>query len=403
MRLLHTSDWHLGKNLNGHSLIEDQKSFLNQIQGQLHNARNEGKPYAALLVPGDIYDRSVPPEEATVLLSDFFSVIRDEFPELHLFIIAGNHDSASRLSFAAELFKRQNIHIAGTTKDFTEPYILTQNVNGNVESAAVYQLPYLYPRSIDNSTSPDEFLLHQQDLYSEACSRILKKHSENHAGVPSVICAHLFTLGSSPAGSERSNIGTAEQVGVEVFDGFTYGAFGHIHGFHVCDRAHRCFYSGAPLAYHVDDNPETFMLDVEINGTDVPLVTKIPFIPLHPLVKLEGRLNDFLSMEKKWSAYKNHYVHISLTDEVMVANAHELLRPVFPFLISVKPKDRIFSGGKNSIKERRRAVESKDIEVIFDQFILDVNGKDDIDEELLSAERKVLKELAAGMKWGENL
>lgn len=402
IRFLQTSDWHLGKNMNGRVLIEDQAEVLNQIKKQLQKGVEENNPYAALLVPGDVYDRSIPPEEATILLSDFLSDIKDSFPSLHLFISAGNHDSASRLSFAASIFKKQNIHLAGSTADFSKPVIITASSDGSEEKAAIYQLPYLYPRSIKNQKE-DTYLYRQQELYEEACRQIQEVHQKKYKDLPSVLCAHLFTLGAVKGGSERSNVGDAEQVSSEVFKDFTYGAFGHIHGYHVCDSQGRCYYSGAPLAYHVDDNPETFMLDVVLNGKEIPVVNKIPFKPLHPVVKLENTIGELTNGSSEWLKYKNHYVYVSLTDKVSVPNAHELLRPVFPFLISAQPKERTFGGKAASIEERRIAVESKDINKIFEQFLKEVSGTNQEDEELLNQEKEILKQLAEEIRWGENL
>lgn len=403
MRFLQTSDWHLGKSLNGHMLLEDQKEILNQIIQQLQTAADEGKPYAAMLVPGDIYDRSIPPEEATDLLSDFLSQVKERFPELHLFICAGNHDSAPRLSFAADIFNKQNIHITGNTKNYKEPIILSEKNGEMEEKVAVYQLPYLYPRSIKNESDEETYLYRQQELYEEACTHIFEAHNKNYGDIPAVLCAHLFTMGALTGGSERSNVGDTEQVSVDIFKGFTYGAFGHIHGYHVCDSEKRCFYSGAPLAYHVDDKPDTYMLDVVVNGKDVPVVEKIQFQPLHPVVKFEGKIAEFTNLDKKWEKYKNHYVYISLTDEVAIPNAHDLLRPVFPFLISAQPKERTYTGKKASIAERKNAVESKDINKIFLQFLKDVNENATEDDELVQQEMEILKQFAEEIKWGENL
>lgn len=410
--------------MNGYSLFDDQKEFLKQIICQLKKGDAEGKPYTALLVPGDIYDRSIPPEEATILLSDFLSEIKDNFPNLHLFMTAGNHDSASRLSFASGLLSKQNIHITGNVSKMTEPVILSDS-----GYAAVYSLPYLYPRSIKKqvpaeteiengieTTTITHYLLHQQDLYDEACALIMEAHKKlceekpEYKDMPAILLGHLFTMGVVLHGSERSNVGDAERVSVDVFKDFTYCAFGHIHGYHVCDSEHRCFYAGAPLAYHVDDSSDTFMLDVsfsEMKKKEVPAVEKIPFKPLHPVISFEGKISDFSNASeadsKKWQKYKDYYVYISYTDEVAVPNAHEVLKRVFPNLISAQPKERLHGGTKASIAKRKEAVDSKDICTIYKQFLSDVNGEPVTESEELTKELEVLKALADEIKWGENL
>lgn len=395
MRILHTSDWHLGKLMNGISLLDDQKVFLKQILNQLTKAESENDPYSAIVVAGDIYDRSIPPEEATEILSTFLSDFSDNFPDVHLFMISGNHDSASRLSFASSFFNKHKIHIVTNTRKITEPIIL--------DNVAFYQLPYLYPLSLKNRKNPEVLLRKQQELYDEACAEIYEVHNQKYKDMAAILVAHPFALGEIKVGSERSNVGTAEQVDINTFKNFTYCAFGHIHGYHVCDSEKRCFYSGAPLAYHVDDCYDTFMLDVKIDGNNKPEVSKIPFEPLHPLVLLEGKCNEFLDGDKKWKDYKEYYVFIVLTDDVAVPNAHVRLKEVFPNLMNVKLKDRIYGGTKASILQRKEAIESKDIVKIFGQFILDVEGKEPENKELYEQEIKLLKEIAESTKWGENL
>lgn len=399
MRFLHTSDWHLGKFMNGKNLLEDQIFFLEQIKKQFRKGKEENNPYAALLIAGDIYDRQTPMEESTEVLSDFLYSFSQEFPEVHVFIISGNHDSAGRLSFAAPFFHKHNIHITTDTLKITEPVIL--------ENTAFYQLPYLFPNSLKSSAQEDLYLKKQQDLYKEACETICNSHSKNHSEKESVLVAHPFVLGNVKFGSERSSIGDTERVDADLFKDFTYCAFGHIHGYHVCDNAHRCFYSGAPLAYHSDDSPETFFLDVKLNGKDIPSVEKIPVEPLHPVACLEGKIQEFTDGNAKWKKYENSYVFISLTDEVSVPDAHARLKPVFPNLINVKPKDRIFKGEKTSALERKHVMKSKDITKIFEQFISDVEGKKDSfltddEKKLFAGEVELLKELARECNWGSS-
>ena len=103
MKFLQTSDWHLGKIFYETSLIQDQVHFLNQIIDELKLSQKNNAPYDALLIPGDIYDRSVPPSEAVNILNDFFTTVHKEFPELHIFITSGNHDSPERLNFCAKI------------------------------------------------------------------------------------------------------------------------------------------------------------------------------------------------------------------------------------------------------------------------------------------------------------
>ena len=125
MKILHTSDWHLGKIFHEFSFIDDQKEMLNQLLQELKNAEENNNPYDALFVAGDIYDRQIPPVEAVNLFSSFLFQVRNQFPKLELFFIAGNHDSAARLAFAKEILKNEKIHICSDTKTFCKPVILS--------------------------------------------------------------------------------------------------------------------------------------------------------------------------------------------------------------------------------------------------------------------------------------
>lgn len=425
MRILHTSDWHLGRVFNKMDLQPDQAEFLNQIIGQIEKARDEKNPYSAILIAGDIYDKAVPSAEATEMFDDFLWTVHEKFPELCVFIISGNHDSPVRLAYAKSFFKKYNIHIITDTKGFEENKFNEVVLDEKGEKAVIYGLPYLYALSIKSGKTDDKgneiFLRNQQDLYDAACEKIRKYHEEKYGDTPSVMCAHLFSIGAVPGGSERSCVGDSERVDIKAFKGFTYSAFGHIHGYHVCDYEKRCFYSGSPLAYNFDDNPDTFMLDVTLKGNEVPDVKKIQFKPLHPLVKLSGKFEDFCGIGADLSQYKkyeNYYVQVILDDQAFPENAFSMLEKVFPHLVSFVPKEFYNSGLSGSIQQRKEAIDSKDPIIIFKQFLTDIYGEDyknnfekisEEDEgdkkeqkELVQKELELLKDFASEIKWGSN-
>lgn len=397
MRFLQTSDWHLGKIFHERNLIEDQEFFLNQIFEQIQKAKAEGEPYSALLVPGDIYDRAIPSQEATELLSSFIARMNFEQPEVHIFFISGNHDSASRLSYGAKIFEKQNIHFCTDTKKLAEPVILD---NGK-EKTAVYQIPFLTPLSI--KTNDDKPLRQQQELYQAACEMIINEHKKNFKEIPSVVCAHLYSIGTTPAASERSYVGTAEQVDVSIFKDFTYGAFGHIHRFQFCNKDHTIAYSGSPLTYNFDDSPETFMLDVKISKETDVQVEKIPFKHLHPIIKLEGKLEEFLNARNsEVKELQNHFIEVTLTDEIMPVGAFSLLQTVMPGLLCLIMKGRQGSENSTSLLERKIAMESRDPEKIFDQFLKDIYSEEELEKELVKKEKDLFVLEAKEIEFGDN-
>lgn len=416
MRILHTSDWHLGKIFHEYPLLEDQRHVLNQIIQTLKSAEEEKNPFAALVVSGDIYDRAVPTAEATTLLNDFLVQAANLFPNLHIFMISGNHDSASRLSFAASFLEKHNIHLATGTKNFTKPVIVEQNG----EKAAFYQLPFLQSGSIqkkiaknseENSDSDKiekteensdfEPCRSQQSLFEEACVQIIENHKKNFEDLPAILNAHLFTLGGMKNASERSNIGTAEQVDANIFKDFAYGAFGHIHKFQVCDKNHRCYYPGSLLAYNFDDDAESGMLDVEIKSKDeIPSVKRIFFRPLHKIATLEGKFSDFINPQKNAETVKNNkdnFLQIILTDETLPTEPFARLKSIFPNLLVLSSKERAASKTNISLEQKEKAMKSNNPEEIFSQFLADLYGETEKPEEseskeLLEQEKKLFLE-----------
>ena len=396
MKFLHTSDWHLGKLFHEKSLIEDQKHVLNQILERMQEAYRSNSPYAALVVSGDIYDRAMPPSEAVTLLNDFLVRITETVPGVHVFMNSGNHDSATRLSFAAEFLKKHNIHIATNTEDMLVPVIVEQ---GN-EKIAFYQLPFLTPLSV-KSHNPEEFLRTQQQLYSEACSKIAESHKKNYGNMPAVLNAHVYSMGSITGASERTNVGAVEQVDVSVFKDFAYGAFGHIHKFQVCDKNKRCYYPGALLAYNFDDDPESGILEVELNSAEeTPVVKRLFFNVLHPVVKITAEMKQLVGSEADKKLVKENsenYVQVILTDKVTPSEAFANLKTVFPNLLLVSLK-KFETGEQNySIQQRKAAIKSNDPEKIFMQFMKDVYGNS-AEDELQQKEKEIFVEAASNMK-----
>lgn len=238
----------------------------------------------------------------------------------------------------------------------------------------------------------------QQDLYAAACAQILESHKKNCGDMPCVLNAHLFAAGSSTAASERTNVGTAEQVDVSLFKGFTYGAFGHIHKYQPCDKEKRCYYPGALLAYNFDDSPESGILEIEIlpkkekSGESAPIkVTRIPMQPLHPIATISAKMADLIgSHADRAMIHENQekYVQVVLTDEVMPTEAFSTLQSVFPNLLSVVPQEQIRDRTNSSIQERKDAILSNDPEKIFIQFMKDANGICE-DEELFQKQKEL--------------
>jgi len=345
MKLLHTADLHLGKSLHESSLLDDQRIML----GQLHDELGRDS-YAALIISGDIYDRTVPPAEAVELFSGFLVSLRQDFPELEICIIPGNHDSAQRLSFADRILGTQHIHIVSNPEQSFHPIITVKNE----EKLAIFLLPFLSAGTLkipdkqnrspsasselDFSVPEPSILLSQSDLAAEAARRfsaVLQK--PELSGIPSVLVAHLFTQKGISSESERIFLGMAEQVNPDLFSRFTYVALGHLH--RAQKLSERMYYAGSPLAYAFDEaGISKHFLKVEIDclTSGFPVtVTRIPVEPFRKVTRLSAIFADFYT----GTSYDEHaadYLELTLTDSELIANPMNLLRSKFPYLLSLK-------------------------------------------------------------------
>ncbi|AEE17243.1 metallophosphoesterase family protein [Treponema brennaborense] len=421
MKFLQTGDLHLGKIFYERSLLEDQTAVLDTISAELTAAHDTDEPYDALLVAGDVYDRAVPPPEAVALFDAFLTEIRANCPELHVVIIPGNHDSARRLSFAAGLLDAQNIHLITTPQRITVPVVLEKKTHGETECAAIYGLPFLTPGFTGTEAH------RQQDMAQEAVSRIAAAHEAAYAGIPAVLCAHLFARNGVTSDSERLFVGTAEQVAADIFKPFAYTALGHLHS---CQQmSETVWYAGSPLAYSFGEaGAQKYLLRVTLDfgtqtvketdkqqnapmrpeapaGSARPAVTveKIPITPPRPVVKLSGPFEQFYrDDERRFAGYTDAYLEISCTDRALVENPMAQLKPKYPYLLSVLQETAVLDAGTSAIAQRKALLESNAphdalSEEIFTAFMNDICAElpENFDEEK-KAFRETARELAGG-------
>ena len=327
MKILHTADWHLGKSLYETPQKDRQKKMLDDISAILANG-----DYAALIIAGDVYDRSIPPAEYISLFDSFLSGIHQNSPETAVFIIPGNHDSAERLAFGSSILKTGNIHIAADMAELCDPVIITHNG----EKVQFFLMPFLHLGSISakNADNSEKRLTSQAEMAQEA-ARLLKEAVD--PSLPAVLAAHLFTLNGVSSSSERVFLGTAELVSPDLFDFFTYTALGHLHKMQkITDRM---YYSGAPLTYAFDEcGAEKAVLSVEIDckteGFPVS-VEKIPIEPLRKMSRIEASFSE-LYEGTKFDGYKNDFLEITLTGSAIIKSPMSLLQKKFPYLLNIR-------------------------------------------------------------------
>ncbi|WP_024469598.1 exonuclease SbcCD subunit D C-terminal domain-containing protein [Treponema pedis] len=386
MKILHTADFHLGKNLYETSQTERQKKMLNDIYNILLNDN-----YAALIIAGDIYDRSIPSSEAVAMFDSFLSKIHINLPDTVILIIPGNHDSADRLSFGSQIFKMQNIHIAADTACLCTPVTVKQNN----ETVDFFLLPFLHLGSFLREEEQGDLFsienkLDTQAAMAEEASRRLKGAVK--PDVPSVLIAHFFTLNGIPSSSERAFLGTAEFVRPELFDFFSYTALGHLHKMQKITE--RMYYSGAPLTYSFDESvAEKVVLSVDINcnAEGFPVtIKKIPIEPLKKMIRLEGCFQDFFETEK-FDEYKNDFLEINLIDKTVIKSPMSLLQKKFPYLLNIQQKsvsEKLKTEDKSFSEILKKNIEAP--EIIFENFL---NFENAIEETADGKKQNLFKEI----------
>jgi DNA repair protein SbcD/Mre11 len=321
MRLIHTSDWHLGRSLHGASLLGYQGEFLDWLLDQAVRHRVD-----AVLVAGDVYDRAVPPTDAVGLLdAALLGFSRVGIP---LVLTSGNHDSAIRLGFGAGLSEAAGVHLRTGVADLARPVLLADD-HGEV---AVYGIPYLLPDAV--MAELDCARSHEAVL-AAATARIRADAAARGIG-RTVVLAHAFVTGAQPAESERDiRVGGIADVPAAVFGGFSYVALGHLHGqqeIGAGDDGPVVRYSGSPLAFSFGEkNHAKSVALAEIGAAGEVTVSKLATPVPRPLREVRGRLADLLARaDADLAGLAEAWVKVVLTDPVRPAAPMERLREKWP-------------------------------------------------------------------------
>ncbi len=318
MRLLHTSDWHLGRTLHEHGLLEDQARFLDDLLATLDMERPD-----ALVIAGDVFDRSVPSEDAVALWNGFVERFAVACPRTTLIAIAGNHDSGARLAGASRVIERAGVHLRGGPDRLDTPV--------RVGAADVWLVPFLWAGSLVKEGEDGPLRLQSQEAaLAEAVTRIRACMDSERINI---LVAHCFAAGAEPSESERTLVGTAVQVGTDLFEGFDYVALGHLHRPQALGP--RVRYSGTPLAYSFGEAGQAKSLAlVTLDKGSEPDIRLLPVTPLRPMVKLRGTLQELLE-DPKHSGLGECYVCIELTESESLGQPFVRLKRRFPRLLEM--------------------------------------------------------------------
>ncbi len=332
MRIVHTSDWHLGRTLHGVDLLAHQAAYLDHLVELVRAERVE-----AVLVSGDVYDRAIPPVEAVTVLAEALARLSETATVV---VTPGNHDSAVRLGFGAALM-RPGLHLRTRVADVGRPVELG-DAHGPVH---VHALPYLDPDTVRHALSDDDAPVQRshEAVLAAAMRRVRADLAASSARPRSVVMAHAFVLGGQGSDSERDiRVGGVDSAPAGVFDGVDYVALGHLHGAQRLAPGPRVAdgpppvlqYSGSPLAYSFSERQHrkgSVLLTLGPDGVQgEPELVPAP-VPRR-LAQLEGRLEDLLTR----SEHRQDWVKVVLTDPVRPRELVPRVRAAFPHALVVE-------------------------------------------------------------------
>ncbi|MBE6883267.1 MAG: exonuclease SbcCD subunit D [Ruminococcaceae bacterium] len=340
MKLMHLSDLHIGKRVNEFSMIEDQEYALVQILRMV----DEEKP-AAVVIAGDIYDKSVPSAEAVTLFDDFLSRLNRR--NLQVLIISGNHDSPERLAFGKRLLEQTGVHLSPVYGGQIEPVTLSDEY-GKVN---FWLLPFIKPAHVKRYY-PEEKI----ESYTDAV-RVAVEKMQINTEERNVLVTHQFVTGAETCESEEILVGGSENVDASVFEGFDYVALGHLHGPQNIG-SNRIRYCGTMLKYSFSEAAHYKSVTVvEIGKKGQLQLQVLPLMPKHDMRQIRGSFEELTDCEFYSRTEVNDYLHIVLTDEEDVAEAAGRLRVIYPNMMRLS-YDNTRTRSDRSI-EGAEAVEKK--------------------------------------------
>lgn len=378
MKLLHLSDLHLGKRVNEFSMLEDQQYILKQIL----NIIEEEQPDAVLMA-GDIYDKSVPSAEAVQLFDEFLYRLSEGGRQV--FVISGNHDSPERLAFGGRLMDRSGIHIAPVYHGHVDPFVL-QDASGPVN---LYLLPFVKPAQV-RKYFPDQEIVSYTDAVRAALEEMGPDPDQRN-----VLVTHQFVTGASRSDSEEISVGGADNVDASVFDAFDYTALGHIHGPQNAG-GERIRYCGTPLKYSFSEAGHQKSVTVaelgekEKGGEKAALsLQTIPLKPLRDLREIRGTYLELTAKSYYEDMNREDYLHVTLTDEEDVPDAVGKLRIIYPNLMKLDYDNRRTRAGAAPVEGTD--LEQKSPAELFAEFYERQNNGPMSEEQLAFAEGLIEK------------
>lgn len=386
MRFFHLSDLHIGRHFHYYNMKEDQVYILDQV---IEAAKRERPD--AVVIAGDIYDKSMPSAEAVTVFNDFLTSLSRLTPAIPVLLVGGNHDSAERLEFASEILDRQNIYIAGIPPARPEEHLKKVEFEDAYGKSVFYLLPFVKPgyvrRVFEEGQAPDTY---------DGAVRGLIDREEIDPDVRNVIVSHQFYTsgGEEPvrSDSETVSVGGIDQVDVSALAPFDYAALGHIHRRQKIGRGN-AWYCGTLLKYSVSESRDTkvlTMVELREKGAE-PLISIIPLTPLRDVREERGTLEEILKKyghNESGSNKTDDYVSVTLTDERELYQPREQLERIFPYLLELKMDNARM---RRQMQEEEELLDLSDPAKVFARFFEEMQGRpmDEREEEVF---KKIMEE-----------
>lgn len=380
MKFFHLSDLHIGKQLHGFSLIDDQKYILDQILEMIRERRPD-----AVLIAGDIYDKSVPGAEAVTVMDDFLTDLATMEDGPQVCMISGNHDSQERLSYGSRLFAEHKIHIAGCAPSREDPQIRKVILQDSHGETVVWMLPFFRPSFLREIPGMED-----EKTYEGAMRTLLEKEQPDFSVRNVLLCHQFFTgNGKEPerSDSETIHVGGQDNIDRSVVDRFDYVAAGHIHRPQNIG-ASSIRYCGSPLKYSVSEaDQEKSVTEVELGAKGEIRMEYLPLRPLHDVRKIQGTLEELIAPETLEAADPEDYVSIVLTDEEELYEPGQVLARTYPNLLEWRVEN---SRTRKEFREPVLKEEKKSVLELFGDFYQQMRGT-----ELQEEQKELMKEIVS--------
>lgn len=369
MKILHLSDLHIGKRVNDFSMLEDQEYILKKIL----NIIDEHMP-KAVLIAGDVYDKSVPSAEAVQLFDDFLVSLSER--ELKTFIISGNHDSPERLAFGARLMNPSGIYISPVYKKGSTPVVLEDEFG----ELFIYMLPFIKPAHV-RAQFPDLEIGSYNDALKAALEDLNPDENKRN-----ILITHQFVTGAVKSDSEEMSVGGSDNIDGTLFNKFEYVALGHIHRPQKMLRD-TIRYSGTPLKYSFSEaKHQKSVTIIDFNEKNNIEISEIPLVPKRDMKEIKGKYLDITAKSYYENTNREDYLRITLTDEEEIPEALGKLRVIYPNIMKLD-YDNTRTRKGITISEGP-SIEKKSPTDLFSEFYQFQNN-----QSLNEEQEKLLKEL----------